>query len=518
MFQSTKMKPAVTSRVTTIVFACALVFVAASEDYWEKRNELIKSEESEAIGANIQLTEKEEAANKILMNHKLKEYDFGFLHPEKFLPAIHFFKSKDEIEKSEVFKFIRKLPKGASLHGHISAMASGEYVYNLTYSDDLYTCVEGKQLKLKFFKVSPDKTCKWELVSALRRRDPTFDETLRKHLNIIVDNPKEAYKDVNSVWEAFSKTFKTIQPLINYEPVLKKYLYRALEEFHQDNVKYVEFRGTLSPVYDSDGNKLGPMEIVNLYKEVVSDFMGDYTDFMGAKFIYAPQRAADNVTAENYLQVAKELKETFPEFMAGFDLVGQEELGKPLISFIKDIEEMRDHHNMKFFFHAGETNWYGSSADLNLVDAVLLGTHRIGHGFALTKHPKVLEMLREKNIAVEVCPISNQVLNLVSDLRNHPAVSLVAQGYPVVICNDDPSFWGAKGLSYDWYMAFMAFTSRDTDLRFLKQLAMNSLMYSSLSEAEKEVTLNIWKYDWDKFIGDIVNQDDKSAITFYEEE
>lgn len=43
------------------------------------------------------------------------------------------------------------------------------------------------------------------------------------------------------------------------------------------------------------------------------------------------------------------------------------------------------------------------------IDAVLLGTHRIGHGFALLKHPKVLELVKSRQIAVEVNPVSNQV-------------------------------------------------------------------------------------------------------------
>lgn len=49
-------------------------------------------------------------------------------------------------------------------------------------------------------------------------------------------------------------------------------------------------------------------------------------------------------------------------------------------------------------------------ADENLYDAMLLGTKRIGHGFSLVKHPKLMAMCRERGVALEVCPISNEIL------------------------------------------------------------------------------------------------------------
>lgn len=60
-------------------------------------------------------------------------------------------------------------------------------------------------------------------------------------------------------------------------------------------------------------------------------------------------------------------------------------------------------------------------------------------------------MVKKHKIGIEVCPISNQVLGLVGDLRNHPLSSLLMDNYPVVISSDDPGFWGAKGVTHDWY-------------------------------------------------------------------
>ncbi|CAH1987413.1 unnamed protein product [Acanthoscelides obtectus] len=492
---------------TRVELFCFCVFVCSvSADYWSERDAIIAKEQTRSVGGHLRLTDREEKVNKILMRYKYKELDDGLVHPKNFLAGQHFFNAKKEIERSKVFNLIKKLPKGASLHSHDMGLVSFECLYNLTYKDNLYVCTNDGPYRLQFFGDKVDKDCDWQLVSTLRQSNSSFDCELKKRLTLVVDDPHVAYSTLNKVWKAFEDIFVAVTGLLGYEPIWREYFYEAMKELYEDNVKYLEFRGILPQVYDTNGKIYDPFEVVGLYYDTLKKFMEDYPDFQGAKFIYTPYRKLDNKTIQDHIVIYEKLKTRYPDFIAGFDLVGQEDAGFPLTSFINELIPMQQ-NGTPFFFHAGETNWQGATTDLNLLDAVLLDTKRIGHAFALVKHPEIMKMAKHKDIAVEICPISNQVLKLVDDIRNHPGAVLVANDYPVVIAPDDPTFWGAKGLSYDWYIAFMGMASRDDDLRLLKQLAENSIKYSATTTSEKNDMFQHWQEDWNRFLDEVLKEE-----------
>ncbi|GAB0096220.1 Adenosine deaminase [Sergentomyia squamirostris] len=476
-------------------------------NYMDARSDYLDYEEDHSVGSDINLSPKEQIVNKHLMQLKTTEIKNGLQDPASFIPWNHVFNVLDRINSSEIFKIIQKMPKGGILHAHDTALCSTDYVISLTYKENLWQCTDSTgALQFKFARVTPassDACATWTRVADERKTqgEEKYNSILRSQLSMYTTDPINHNRDVDSIWRQFMGIFGVNSGLLMYAPVWREYYKRFLTEMMNDGVQYLELRGTLPPLYDLDGKVYNEEENLQIYFEVTQEFKKENPTFIGAKFIYAPVRVVTDPDLPALMKKVVDLHNKFPTFLAGFDLVGQEDKGRPLLAFSKNLLTLPD--DINFFFHAGETNWFGETDD-NLIDAVLLGTKRIGHGYAVLKHPRVLKQIRRDKIAIEVCPVSNQVLRLVADMRNHPGSVLLAnKEYPVVISSDDPSFWEATPLSHDFYMAFLGLASSRQDLRLLKQLAMNSITYSSMTTIEKSRAVNLWTTQWNKFIDDM---------------
>jgi len=91
--------------------------------------------------------------------------------------------------------------------------------------------------------------------------------------------------------------------------------------------------------------------------------------------------------------------------------------------------------------HAGETE--GADSVRQAVE--LLGAARIGHGVRCLEDPALVDLLVERGIMLEVCPTSNDLLQVIDRIDHHPLPELLAAGLRVCLNTDDPG-WFATDL------------------------------------------------------------------------
>ncbi len=218
------------------------------------------------------------------------------------------------------------------------------------------------------------------------------------------------------------------------------------------------------------------------------------------------------------MQRVLKLRQMYPSHILGYDMVGEEDAGYSHLYYADDFFQLYDKATgsslVPLYFHAAETNWYddliSSKDDMdpvstaeNMFDAYLLQTRRVGHGYALVKHPHILSLLRQRGVAIEVCPVSNQILGFTPDLRNHPALHYFRSGHPIILGADDPGTFGYDNFTIDWHQVYMGWGLTLADL---KTLAYNSLIYSGMTATEQDTAIEKWKAQWTIFVNNIKNQ------------
>jgi adenosine deaminase len=109
------------------------------------------------------------------------------------------------------------------------------------------------------------------------------------------------------------------------------------------------------------------------------------------------------------------------------------ELIYPMSSFVKPILKAKD-AGLKVTIHSGEDT--PASAVWDTIHA--FQPDRIGHGIHSIEDMKVIELIKERNITLEVNPWSNYLTNSVLTIESHPLKKLFDLGVRVTVNSDDP--------------------------------------------------------------------------------
>ncbi|KAK5678473.1 hypothetical protein LTS10_008917 [Elasticomyces elasticus] len=467
--------------------------------------------EAAAIVSAIRFEEQQTLWNREYEDNLAKEESIE-VHP-----GMMFSLARTRMESSKLWQIIKKMPKGTLLHCHLEAMGDPDWLIEEAFQTE-GMCISAKMpldteearrsspFVFQYVKrsVKSGETGIWSSeylsrplpLAAAAETFPggktAFIAWFKSRISITHEEAIEHHMGPNAIWRKFLSCFPILSSIQRYEPIFRKFIRRMLTQLHEDGVRWVDIRSIFLQPFtrtgadraDADyGGMLGILqEEIDAFKESEQG-----SGFWGARLIWTTARSLGKRAVIEDMMECIAMKQLYSKLIAGYDLVGQEDLGRPLADLTPELfwfkrtcaEEGVD---IPFFFHAGETLGDGDRIDENLFDAVLLGTRRIGHGFSLYKHPLLIDMVKEKKILVESCPVSNEVLRLTSSIMSHPLPALLARGVPCALCNDDPAILGQghSGMTHDFWQALQGW--ENLGLEGLASLAENSVRWATFDD------------------------------------
>lgn len=487
---------------------------------------------------------------QILKSNEIKYENKHFYYPiEKTLNFIQ--------SKSKLYKLLRKFPKGGNLHLHEYQELDRSKLIDLLIDSvdfaDLYICdqvdsinnnssCENSKYSLNYFKNAPPSG--WTRLNETKLKK---DEIIQKTTLIgLLNGSNLTLQPIDSElrWNLTegSGIFFTYQNVSEYKNNRYRYLKATLDAALDENVQLLEFRRFLFGTvwyYSSNGTRLyvSPEDELDELIKFKNQYKTDNPELIDFSFIIIGMRSLSKNEIAKQVESTIELNKKYSNLVRGFDLVQEEDKGHTLLyhseSLIKAHNYGKYYSNdtFKLYLHNAETSWAEDeplkqlSDDVstleNIYDALTLESFRVGHGLGYLKHPTLYKHLRDNQIAIELCLSSNQILGknkvflvlrrkitifeiffcyyqgYTPDLRNHPGINFYRSGIPVVLSGDDPGTFGYNELTVEFYLAFLSW---DLNLYDLKQLALNSIKYSSLTSDEKIKAEIKWSYELNKFI------------------
>lgn len=437
-------------------------------------------------------------------------------------PGMMFTLARQRMEGTDLWKIIEKMPKGALLHAHLDAMIDIDWLVDQTLLERGLTIQASEGLAdrskrqttpiqirfrtehemSKFKKGTSIWSTDYESDTPISLReaqrsfpddDITFKKWIISRCTISAEESLAHHHGLDAIWRKFQSCFLTIGQMLFYEPLFRKAMQRVLGQLVTDGISYVDFRIAFRFEFRRKGETSGEIGKFDAFFAAFGEEIEKFKrteagkNFRGARMIWTVIRSLDTRSIAESMQECIRIKKKFPHLVCGFDFVAQEDKGRALADLTPLVFWFRKKCHeagveIPFFFHAGECLGDGDETDNNLFDAILLGTRRIGHGYSLYKHPLLIDMVKEKKILIESCPISNEILRLASSILAHSVPALLSRGVPVSLNNDDPAILGhgKNGLSHDFWQSYMAFAN--LGLEGLGTMAENSLKWCAVED------------------------------------
>ena len=267
-------------------------------------------------------------------------------------------------------------------------------------------------------------------------------------------------RDLNEYLERFELPLTLLQTA----DAIKRAAATLCEELYEAGLLYAEIR--FAP-------QLHTREGLSQEKAVEAALDGLKESKLCASLILCAMRARDN-RGENLI-TAGLVKKYLGRGVCALDIAGAEALYPN--ELFAELFEYAVSLSLPITIHAGEA----LGAD-SVRSAIELGAHRIGHGVRSVEDKELLPLLKEKRIALELCPTSNLNTCVFERLEDYPIRELLDAGVAVTL-NTDNLAVSNTSLAEEYQKIADTFGLSESEL---SEITFNSARSAFLSRKEIE--------------------------------
>lgn len=329
------------------------------------------------------------------------------------------------MNKAALIDFARRLPK-AELHVHIEGSLEPEMMVALARRNKIeipFRSVEDARAAYEFSNLQDFLDIYYQGMNALRTEEDFFDLTMA-------------------------------------------YLNRA----RADNVRHAEI------FFDPQGHTARGIAFATAISGILTALNMSRAQFgMTSKLIMCFLRHLPEEDAFATLEAA----EPWFDQLAGIGL-DSTEVGHPPEKFARVFAAARE-RGLKLCAHAGEEGPPGyvrAALDLLKID-------RLDHGNRSLEDEALVARLRDSQMTLTVCPLSNLKLCVVRDMHAHPLKRMLDLGLRATVNSDDPAYFGGY-LMANFEAVIEAL---DLDAENIRTLTKNSFAGSFLDDGQKRAHL-----------------------------
>lgn len=260
------------------------------------------------------------------------------------------------------------------------------------------------------------------------RPETILDLAIKENINL----PSYDINDIRKLLIAPDNCFSLDEYLLRFDlpnqvmqtsENITRVTYELYEDAANENVKYMEIR--FGPLLHTNQG----LDIDSIIKSVIKGVKQaeEKYDIKGNVILSFLR----TMNTDRILEVLEVGKKYIGKGVCAVDLASSEVIGfsKKFKPFIGKAREL----GYNVTIHAGETG-----IGQNVTDSILdLKAERIGHGIYICNNEEAYNLVKEKDIVLEICPTSNIQTKAVQSIKSHPIYNFYRDDLIVTINTDN---------------------------------------------------------------------------------